>query len=124
MCRGSLWRTLSAADAAGIRRQFVPVRVTDALSSDRNLRGDIFNGTLDRPLVADGFVILGGPVGNGEQTLHVVEAADEQDDKTRLARDPWASARLLQIGVMEPWALWLDSRPKQALRRRSDSVPG
>ena len=75
-------------------------------------------------LVDDGFVILGGPVGNGEQTLHVVEAADEQDVKTRLARDPWASARLLQIGVIEPWALWLDSRPKQAPRRRSDSGPG
>jgi uncharacterized protein YciI len=61
-------------------------------------------------LVDEGFVILGGPVGNGEQTLHVVEAAGEQDVRTRLARDPWASARLLQIGVIEPWALWLDSR--------------
>jgi hypothetical protein len=30
-------------------------------------------------LVDDGFVIMGGPVGNGEQTLHVVEAADERD---------------------------------------------
>jgi uncharacterized protein YciI len=62
-------------------------------------------------LVEDGFIILGGPVGDGEQTLHVVEAADERDVKTRLARDPWASAGLLQIGVIEPWALWLDSRP-------------
>ena len=75
-------------------------------------------------LVDDGFVILGGPVGNGEQTLHVIEAADEQDVKTRLARDPWASATLLQIGVIEPWALWLDSRPEQGLRRRSESGPG
>jgi hypothetical protein len=32
-------------------------------------------------LVDDGFVILGGPVGNGEQTLHVVETADERDVK-------------------------------------------
>jgi uncharacterized protein YciI len=75
-------------------------------------------------LVDDGFVILGGPVGNGEQTLHVVKAANEQEVKTRFARDPWASARLLQIGVIEPWALWLDSRPKQAPRHRSESVPG
>lgn len=75
-------------------------------------------------LVDDGFVILGGPVGNGEQTLHVVEAADEQDIKTRLARDPWASARLLQIGMIEPWELWLDSRPKHAPGYRSESVPG
>jgi uncharacterized protein YciI len=62
-------------------------------------------------LVDDGFVILGGPVGNGEQTLHVVEAADERAVKARLAQDPWASAGLLQIGLIEAWALWLDSRP-------------
>jgi hypothetical protein len=39
-------------------------------------------------------------------------AADEQDIITRLAQDPWASAGLLRIGTIEPWALWLDSRPK------------
>ncbi len=61
-------------------------------------------------LVDDGFIILGGPVGNGEQTLHVVEAANEDDIKTLLARDPWASAGLLRIGTIEPWKLWLDSR--------------
>jgi hypothetical protein len=26
-------------------------------------------------LVGDGFVILGGPVGDGEQTLHLIRAA-------------------------------------------------
>lgn len=65
-------------------------------------------------LVDDGFIILGGPVGDGEQTLHVVEAADEDGIRTRLARDPWASAGLLRIGVIEPWALWLDSRRNPA----------
>ena len=61
-------------------------------------------------LVEEGFIILGGPVGNGEQTLHVVEAADENTVRTRFAQDPWASAGLLQVGVIEHWALWLDSR--------------
>jgi uncharacterized protein YciI len=65
-------------------------------------------------LVADGFIVLGGPVGNGEQTLHVVEAADEDEIRARLAGDPWASAGLLRIGTIEPWALWLDSRPWMA----------
>jgi hypothetical protein len=65
-------------------------------------------------LVDDGFVILGGPVDSGEQTLHLVEAADENAVRTRLAQDPWASAGLLQVGVIEQWALWLDSRPKSA----------
>jgi uncharacterized protein YciI len=62
-------------------------------------------------LVEDGFIILGGPVGHGEQTLHVVEAADEHSVRARFAQDPWASAGLLQVGRIEPWALWLDSRP-------------
>jgi uncharacterized protein YciI len=61
-------------------------------------------------LVDDGLIILGGPVGDGEQTLHVVEAADENEIRVRLAADPWAEAELLRIGTIEPWALWLDSR--------------
>ena len=62
-------------------------------------------------LVDDGFVILGGPVGDGTQTLHAVEAADEDEIRTRLALDPWASAGLLRVGPIEPWAFWLDGRP-------------
>ena len=65
-------------------------------------------------LVDDGFVILGGPVGDGQETLHVVEAADENDIRVRLAKDPWASADLLRIGTIEPWTMWLDGRPKPA----------
>jgi uncharacterized protein YciI len=56
-------------------------------------------------LVDDGWIILGGPVGDGEQTLHVVEAADEDEVRARLAADPWAQAGLLRIGTIEPWAL-------------------
>ena len=48
-------------------------------------------------LVDDGFIILGGPVGDGEQTLHAIEAADENDIKARLAKDPWARTGLLRI---------------------------
>ena len=67
-------------------------------------------------LVDDGFIILGGPVGEGnppEETLHAVEAADEDEIRTRLARDPWARAGLLRVGSIEPWVLWLDGRPGQ-----------
>lgn len=67
-------------------------------------------------LVDDGFIILGGPIGAGEQTLHAIEAADEQEIRARLDLDPWAAAGLLQIGTIEPWALWLDSRPADRAR--------
>ena len=46
-------------------------------------------------LVDDGFIILGGPIGGGEQTLHAVETADEREIRARLDLDPWAAARLL-----------------------------
>ena len=61
-------------------------------------------------LVAEGFIIIGGPAGDGEHTLHAVEAAGEDEIRARLAADPWAQAGLLQIGTIERWALWLDSR--------------
>ena len=61
-------------------------------------------------LVADGFILFGGPLGNGQQTLHVVEAQDEDQVHRRLAEDPWARAGLLEVGSIQPWALWLDFR--------------
>jgi uncharacterized protein YciI len=63
-------------------------------------------------LVADGFLIVGGPLGNGERTLHLVQASGEDEIRARLAEDPWASAGLLRVGAIEPWALWLDGRAR------------
>ncbi len=34
--------------------------------------------------------------------VRAVEAADEDEIRARLARDPWASAGLLRIGTIEP----------------------
>jgi uncharacterized protein YciI len=65
-------------------------------------------------LVEDGFILLGGPVGDHRQTLHLVEAADEHEVRRRLAEDPWVDARLLAIGSIQPWALWLDFRTPNA----------
>jgi uncharacterized protein YciI len=67
---------------------------------------------MDR-LADEGFVIIGGPVGDGQQTLHAVDAADEREIRARFGQDPWASAGLLLIGTIEPWQLWLDGRDRQ-----------
>ena len=63
-------------------------------------------------LVDDGFLIIGGPLGDveGNRTMHAIEAADEQAIRDRFATDPWAPMGLLQIVSIEPWALWLDGR--------------
>jgi uncharacterized protein YciI len=61
-------------------------------------------------LVADGFILVGGPLSDGSRTLHLVVAEDDQVVRSRFAADPWAKADLLRIGSIEPWALWLDGR--------------
>lgn len=40
-------------------------------------------------------------------------AAGEDEIRARLAEDPWAAAGLLEVGSIEPWALWLDGRGTQ-----------
>jgi uncharacterized protein YciI len=64
-------------------------------------------------LVGEGFVLLGGPLGDGERVLLAVEAADETAVHARLAADPWDPAGLLRTGRVEPWLLWLDGRPQR-----------
>jgi hypothetical protein len=59
-------------------------------------------------LVAEGFVVLGGPTGDpntGDPVL-VVEAADESAVVQRLAADPWMDT-ILAIRSVEPWSIWL-----------------
>ena len=59
-------------------------------------------------LVEDGYVVLGGPVGEGEgeDTLQVMEAEDEQTVRACLAEDPWREDMLVTKSV-EPWQVWL-----------------
>ena len=59
-------------------------------------------------LVEEGFVVLGGPLGDGRRALLVIEASDESMIEPRLREDPWASMDLLRIGSIEPWTIWLD----------------
>lgn len=61
-------------------------------------------------LTEAGFVVLGGPIGDGEQVMVVVEAADEAEIKTRFAADPWGPMGILEIGAIRPWVIWLDGR--------------
>lgn len=68
---------------------------------------------MDR-LVEERFIVLGGPLGNGDRTLHLVSADGAGQIEARMAQDPWAAMRLLEIGSIEPWALWLDGRASRA----------
>ena len=60
-------------------------------------------------LVAEGFVVLGGPLSGGPRVALAVEAESEDAVRARLAGDPWSETHLLTESI-EPWTIRLDAR--------------
>jgi hypothetical protein len=58
-------------------------------------------------LAADGFVVLGGPLGDGARTLLIVEAESKRTIHDRLAADPWTPMDLLRLESVERWEVLL-----------------
>jgi uncharacterized protein YciI len=79
----------------------------------RPMRGQVLwaeHAAFMNDLAAEGFVVLGGPIGAGEETLLVINAPSEESLRARLASDHWSKAQLLEIGRVEPWTILLDGR--------------
>jgi hypothetical protein len=57
-------------------------------------------------LVADGLIVLGGPVDGGPRVALAFEAGSEQEVRDGLARDPWSGTHLEVVSV-EPWEIRL-----------------
>ena len=75
---------------------------------DRSQHQDGEHAAFMDGLTEGGFIVLGGPVGegDGENTLLVIEADDEATVRDRLAEDPW-SGNVLSIDSIRPWSVWL-----------------
>ena len=58
-------------------------------------------------LVEDGFVVLGGPLGSGEEVLLIVRAGSGAEIEARLAADPWLPMEILRVAKIEPWEILL-----------------
>ena len=61
-------------------------------------------------LVDDGFIVLGGPLDGGRETLHVVAAPSEEAVLARFAEDNWARNGMLTPKRIERWSILLDGR--------------
>jgi len=59
-------------------------------------------------LAEEGFVVLGGPIGegDGENVLLVVDADGEEPIRARLAEDPWPED-VLRTESIRPWSVLL-----------------
>ena len=60
-------------------------------------------------LLADGFVVLGGPLQGTPDVLLIVRAASEAEVEARFAADCWAVKDMLRIRQITPWSLRLGS---------------
>jgi hypothetical protein len=69
------------------------------------------HATFMNALADDGFVVLGGPIGDGirHRARLVVRSSSENDVRDRLARDPWAVLGLLTIESIEEWEVLLSN---------------
>jgi hypothetical protein len=80
----------------------IAVRINEALSSNLNSPGDVFSGTLDKPLIADGFaiaergarvrgeVIESKSAGHvSELTLRLREIVASDGQRVHLVSEPW-----------------------------------
>jgi uncharacterized protein YciI len=61
-------------------------------------------------LADEGFIVLGGPVGDLKRVLLAVEAEDEEEIHARLAADPWTASGMLRTVSVEQWTIRLDGR--------------
>ena len=57
------------------------------------------------------FVVLGGPLGDGDKVLLVVDAGDEGEIRSTLARDPWSKLGLLEVESIQLWTVLLQAGP-------------
>ena len=57
-------------------------------------------------LVQDGFIVLGGVLGDEVRTAHAVEAASEDEVRERFAQDPWSGTHLL-VDSIDSWTIRL-----------------
>jgi catechol 2,3-dioxygenase-like lactoylglutathione lyase family enzyme/uncharacterized protein YciI len=77
---------------------------------------------MDR-LAAEGFVVLGGPVGDGMRFQFAVEAASEEQIEARLAGDPWAPMGLLRTAKIEPWEILLERKQRMQWKLELVAIP-
>ena len=65
-------------------------------------------------LVDDGFIVLGGPLGDEHRVVHAVEADSAEEVRATFARDPWSETHV-RLDVVEPWTIVLDAREARSV---------
>jgi uncharacterized protein YciI len=61
-------------------------------------------------LVAEGFILLGGPLPDEGGAIIVVHAETEADVRAKLKDDPWYVNAVLNLESVKRWEIFIDQR--------------
>jgi uncharacterized protein YciI len=61
-------------------------------------------------LVADGCILMGGPLVDEGGALLIVNAEDENEVREKLKNDPWFTRGVLKLKSVKRWQIFIDAR--------------
>jgi uncharacterized protein YciI len=64
---------------------------------------------IDR-LVAEGFILMGGPLVNEGGSVLIFNAEDENEVRAKLKDDPWQTHGILKLESVKRWQIFIDQR--------------
>ncbi len=82
---------------------------------------DVSKGTREQPfwdehaefidrLVAEGFILMGGPLVDEGGSLLIVNGEDENEVQEKLKNDPWRGQGILKLESIKRWQIFIDAR--------------
>ena len=82
---------------------------------------DVSKGTREQPfwdehaefidrLVAEGFILMGGPLVDEGGALLIVNGEDENEVREKLKNDPWRDQGILKLESIKRWQIFIDAR--------------
>jgi uncharacterized protein len=92
---------------------------------------DLSKGTREQPLwdehaafidklVADGFILMGGPLVDEGGSLLIFNAENETEVREKLKSDPWSEHGILKLESVKRWQIFIDERKSKALDDKAD----
>ena len=101
--------------------EYIQLKNTFIAISSAGPNHDQSKGTRERPfwdehaafidqLVADGFVLMGGPLVDEGGALLIVNAEDEEQVREKLKNDPWFEHGILKLESIKRWQIFIDAR--------------
>ena len=61
-------------------------------------------------LVAEGFVLMGGPLVDEDGAMLIVKAEDENEVREKLKNDPWFMRGILKLESVKRWEIFIDAK--------------